>query len=347
MGLDLAGKSLARTVQSNAVTDPKDRAAILTEFSVILAAIFWGTNFAATKFAALSIPPLLLVAFRFCAGGLLMYGVLRLLEPESRLGRKDLFPMAALGCLGVGTAQTGFTFGLSMTSAASTGLIFSTAPVWGMLLGSVLGHERPTGRGVVGVALSIVGVGVVFYEGLGAGSTSLIGNLWVLLAAVSVGVYTVLSVPLLERHTPLTVATYPILFGGPFVLLLSSPQLLNLGWGARERGGVGGGRVVGGVRHRFRLRWVAEGHKPHRGQPDANLPIPDYSRGGRFGHRVFRREARGREGRRWGGHPSRGLLGSPSIGTGLLPSGAITFTAICPSPSRGSSEALETFRSGE
>jgi drug/metabolite transporter (DMT)-like permease len=161
-----------------------------------------------------------------------MYGGLRLLEPESRLGRKDLFPMAALGCLGVGTAQTGFTFGLSMTSAASTGLIFSTAPVWGMLLGSVLGHERPTGRGVVGVALSIVGVGVVFYEGLGAGSTSLIGNLWVLLAAVSVGVYTVLSVPLLERHTPLTVATYPILFGGPFVLLLSSPQLLNLGWGS-------------------------------------------------------------------------------------------------------------------
>ena len=232
MRLDLAGNRLARPVQSNAVTDPKDRAAILTEFSVILAAIFWGTNFAATKFAALSIPPLLLVAFRFCAGGLLMYGVLRLLEPESRLGRKDLFPMAALGCLGVGTAQTGFTFGLSMTSAASTGLIFSTAPVWGMLLGSVLGHERPTGRGVVGVALSIVGVGVVFYEGLGAGSTSLIGNLWVLLAAVSVGVYTVLSVPLLERHTPLTVATYPILFGGPFVLLLSSPQLLNLGWGS-------------------------------------------------------------------------------------------------------------------
>ena len=141
MGLDLAGNHPARTVQSIAVTDPKDRAAILTEFSVILAAIFWGTNFAATKFAALSIPPLLLVAFRFCAGGLLMYGGLRLLEPESRLGGKDLFPMVALGCLGVGTAQTGFTFGLSMTSAASTGLIFSTAPVWGMLL--TLGVNYP------------------------------------------------------------------------------------------------------------------------------------------------------------------------------------------------------------
>ena len=218
------------------MTDGKNKAAILTEISLILAAIFWGTNFAATKYAALFIPPLLLVAFRFCVGGLLMYGVLRLLEPHSRLGRKDILPMAALGCLGVATAQTGFTFGVHLTTAASTGLIFSTAPVWGMLLGSVLGHERPTGRGVLGVALSIVGVGIVFYEGLGAGGTSLIGNLWVLLAAVSVGVYAVLSVPLLERNTPLAVATYPILFGGPFVLLLSSPQVVDLGWG-----GVGAG----------------------------------------------------------------------------------------------------------
>ena len=220
----------------------KNKAAILTEVSLILAAVFWGTNFAATKFAALSIPPLLLVAFRFCVGGFLMYGVLKLLEPKSRLGRRDILPMAALGCLGVATAQTGFTFGVHLTTAASTGLIFSTAPVWGMLLASMLGQERPTGRGVLGVALSIVGVGVVFYEGLGAGGTSLIGNLWVLLAAVGVGVYAVLSVPLLERHTPLAVATYPILFGGPFVLLLSSPHLMGLGWGSV---GVGAWAAVG------------------------------------------------------------------------------------------------------
>jgi drug/metabolite transporter (DMT)-like permease len=214
------------------VAGREDRAAVLTEASLILAAVFWGTNFAATKFAALSIPPLLLVALRFCAGGLLMYGVLRLMEPRSSLGRKDLLPMAALGCFGVAGAQTGFTFGLSMTSAANTGLIFSTAPVWGMLLGSALGQERPTRRGILGVTLSILGVGVVFYEGLGAGSTSTLGNLWVLLAAVCVGGYSVLSMPLLERHTPLAVATYPILFGGPFVLLLSSPQLADLGWGS-------------------------------------------------------------------------------------------------------------------
>jgi hypothetical protein len=34
----------------------------------------------------------------------------------------------------------------------------------------------------------------------------------------------VLSMPVLERHSPLTVATYSLLFGGLIVLLLSSPE---------------------------------------------------------------------------------------------------------------------------
>ncbi len=108
----------------------KGGGAALTEVSLILAALFWGTNYAATKFAALSVPPLSIVALRFAVGGLLMYCVLRVLEPESRLGREDLLPMLGLGCLGVALGQTTFTFGVSMTTAANTGLIFATAPVW-------------------------------------------------------------------------------------------------------------------------------------------------------------------------------------------------------------------------
>jgi drug/metabolite transporter (DMT)-like permease len=41
---------------------------------------------------------------------------------------------------------------------------------------------------------------------------------------------------LLERYSPLAVATYPMLFGAPLVLLLASPDLTGLG-----RGGAGGG----------------------------------------------------------------------------------------------------------
>jgi drug/metabolite transporter (DMT)-like permease len=214
------------------VFDLKDRAAVATEVSLVLGATFWSLNFAATKYATATIPPMLLVALRFTVGGLLLLLVLRLLEPKSRLRRGDILPMAALGCCGVATAQTGFTFGVSLTSAGSTGLIFATAPVWGLLLGAILGLERPTWKGVIGLGLSIVGVALVVLEGLTSGHASFVGDLLVLIAAFFVGAYAVLSMPLLERYTPLAVATYPVLFGIPLLLFVSSPQMLSLEWGS-------------------------------------------------------------------------------------------------------------------
>lgn len=219
------------------MTDETGKAAALTEISLVLAAVFWGLNYVATKYAAEFIPPLLVVALRFNVGAFLLLGVLKLLESESKLARKDIFPMLGLGCFGVGVAQTAFTFGVSMTSAASTGLVFASAPVWGMLLGFVLGLERPTFRGVVGVGLCISGIVIVFYGGgSGTGDDSLAGNLLVLLAAAGVGAYTVLSMPMLDRYSPLSVATYPMLFGAPVVLLLSSPYLLGMDWASVNGG---------------------------------------------------------------------------------------------------------------
>ena len=217
-------------IETGAVSGVKDKGAMLTEISLILAAVFWGLNFAATKYAAQFIPPLLLVALRFTVGGLLMLYLLRLLEPATKLTPKDLLPMAGLGCVGVTISQVGFTFGISMTSAANTGLIFATSPVWGLLLGLALGLERPTFRGVVGVALSIVGVSIVFYEGLGAENTSLVGDFLVLLGGAGFGAYTVLSMLVLGRHSPLAVSTYSLLFGGIIVLLLSTPYSVGVEW---------------------------------------------------------------------------------------------------------------------
>ena len=219
------------------MTGEKGRAVVLTELSLVAAAVFWGSNYAATKYAAGHIPQLPIVAFRFAVGGLLLFLVLRLLEPESRLERKDVLPMVGLGCLAVTVAQTSFTYGVSLTSTANTGLVFATAPVWGLLLGFVLGLERPTRWGVLGVGLSIIGVGVVFREGLsGAEGASPVGDLLILVAAITVGAYTVLSMRLLERHSPLAVATYPTLFGAPFVLLLAAPGLASLDWPSVDGG---------------------------------------------------------------------------------------------------------------
>ncbi len=99
-----------------------------------------------------------------------------------------------------------------------------------MILGSALGLEKPTAWGVLGVALFILGVGIVVYDGLGAGDTSTLGDLLVLLASLCVGAYTVLSMPMLGRRSPLAVATYPTLFASPAAALLAVPYLPGLDW---------------------------------------------------------------------------------------------------------------------
>jgi drug/metabolite transporter (DMT)-like permease len=77
---------------------------------------------------------------------------------------------------------------------------------------------------------------MIVYQGLGASSTSLTGDLLVMGAAACWGSYAVLSLPLLERYSPLVVAAYTMLFGGLAALLIAVPGLLDVDWGAVSRG---------------------------------------------------------------------------------------------------------------
>ncbi|MGI8909904.1 MAG: DMT family transporter [Rubrobacteraceae bacterium] len=184
------------------------------ELSLLLTVFFFGTNFVAVKLVVEVVPPFLFAAARFTFAGLLLFLLLRLTEPESRLKRSDFLPVLGLGIVGITFTQSVFTVGVSLTTAANTALIYSTAPVWGMLLGFFLALERPRLSGVAGVVLCLIGVGAVVYGGLELGGTSLLGDVLILAAAICWGSYTMLSIGLLRRYSPLAVAAYPMVLGG-------------------------------------------------------------------------------------------------------------------------------------
>jgi len=208
---------------------------MLTEASLLLAVFFLGTNPVAVKLAVLEVPPLPFVAIRFVLAGLVVLGLALLLGRDGP-GRSDLLRMAGVGFVGVGMNNVAFTFGVSMTTASDTALIYAAVPIWGILLGLALGFERPTLWGVLGVALAFLGVGVVVYGGLGGGGgTSIVGDLLVVVATMCWGSYAVLSLPLLRSYSPLVVAGYTMLFGGLAALLLAVPGLLDVDWEAVSR----------------------------------------------------------------------------------------------------------------
>ena len=215
------------------------RTSPLFEASLLATAVFLGTNPVAVKFAVGYIPPMPFVTMRFVLAGLVLWGILRLFDPKGGLERSDFWAMAGLGLVGIALNNLLFTHGVSMTSASNTALVVATAPLWGMLLAFVLGWERPKLKGIVGVGLALLGVAVIVYRGLGDSGASLSGDLLVMGAAACWGSYAVLSLPLLERYSPLAVAAYSMLFGGLAVLPLASVQLPGADWGAVSPGGWG------------------------------------------------------------------------------------------------------------
>ncbi len=213
------------------VREERRRASAWVEVSLLLTVFFFGTNFVAVKLVVSHVPPLLFAASRFTLAGVVLWLFLRFTEPGSRLKRGDFLPILGLGIIGVTLTQSVFTIGVSLTTAANTALIYSTAPVWGMLLGFTLGFEKPRLTGVLGVALCLAGVGAIVYGGLDLGGTSLLGDFLILCAAMFWGSYTVLSLGLLRRYSPLAVATYPMILGGlaAFPLALFGPGGLHIG----------------------------------------------------------------------------------------------------------------------
>jgi drug/metabolite transporter (DMT)-like permease len=162
------------------------------------------------------------------------------LGKKNRLRREDFLAVLGLGVVGITLTQTVFTLGVSVTTAANTALVYSTAPVWGMLLGFFLGLERPRLQGILGIGLSLLGVGFIVYGGLEFAGTSLVGDALILAAAVFWGSYTVLSLSLLERYSPLALAAYAMTLGGlaAFPLAAFDPGGFDVGpldgltWGA-------------------------------------------------------------------------------------------------------------------
>jgi drug/metabolite transporter (DMT)-like permease len=218
----------------------KRRASPLVEGSLLLTVFFFGTNFTAVKLVVESVPPILFAATRFTLAGLLLLPLALFFGSEGRLSRQDLLPMLGLGFVGVTLTQSVFTVGVGLTTAANTALVYSTAPVWGMLLAFALGWERPRVSGVLGISLCLFGVGAIVYGSLDFAGTSLVGDALILAAAVFWGSYTVLTLSFLWRYSAVAVAAYAMTLGGlaAFPLAALDPSPLNLAaldgltWGA-------------------------------------------------------------------------------------------------------------------
>jgi drug/metabolite transporter (DMT)-like permease len=185
---------------------------------LLLTALLWGGNFAAIKLLLRDLEPLDAVFIR--GAGAAIFFALALLatrHPRLRMPREDWIRLVAIGIIGVTILNLAVLFGQSMLPASLASLIVTSNPVFTALISRLALGEPLTPRKIAGIALAFVGLVIVLQwggvgsEGFGLGRLQ--GVLILMIAPFSWAIYTVLSKPLLARHSSVHVAAYSTIIG--------------------------------------------------------------------------------------------------------------------------------------
>ena len=159
---------------------------------IVLFCLLWSYAFVAGKIGVTYCPPLILLAARFSAAGILILGFTALRGERWSLSLRDTLVFALIGvannALYLGLGYTG----LKSVSAGLGGLIVSANPVFTAVFAALLLNERLTWRKVFGLFLGVLGVGLIVWHRLSVGTDSLHGILFTFASLASIVAGTIL-----------------------------------------------------------------------------------------------------------------------------------------------------------
>lgn len=144
--------------------------------------LLWSSAFAVGKMAIADCPPLIFLATRFLAAGVLMLGLAAVGGLRWTLSKRDVVVFAVLGLanqaiyLGIGFIA------LKTVSAGLAALIISANPIVTAVLAVLLLGERMTWRKLIGLLLGLGGVAYIVQSRLTLGTDQLSG---IVLSAVA------------------------------------------------------------------------------------------------------------------------------------------------------------------
>ncbi|WP_031464805.1 DMT family transporter [Sciscionella sediminilitoris] len=170
---------------------------------LVLAALCWGTQATAAKYALGGLGPAAVLLAGLLGANLVLWplALLRGLRPPERIGRYFL-----LGLLEPGLAYGLLTVGLGYTTATNASLLNATESCFVVLLSAIFLGERLGIRAVAGLLLSCAGV--LALQGIGANVHGNLGDVLVVLGALSAALYSLPARGAARTTDALSMTTY-------------------------------------------------------------------------------------------------------------------------------------------
>jgi drug/metabolite transporter (DMT)-like permease len=197
----------------------------------------WASNFVLGRTLREEIGPLMLTTSRVAVASLFFAVILGRSAVKERLLLRHWALLTAMALTGV----LGFPFllyrGLQLTTATDAVLINATGPLMTAVLAAILLRERLFPRHVLGGVITFFGVALIVsggsFERLHQWHVN-VGDLYILLAVVLWGLYSVISRKATRTRTVFSVTTISTWIGLPFFLgaaaVGSEPATINWSW---------------------------------------------------------------------------------------------------------------------
>jgi len=146
-----------------------------SRWSVILAFglvyLFWGSTYLGIDIAVQTIPPALMCALRFSVAGVVMLAVCAATGRRIFYSPKQIALASIVGLLLLMGGNLTLSYAELTVSTGLAALIIAITPLWFLVLDTLLlGDHHISRRGKVGLALGIVGLFVLVWPQLQAGS---------------------------------------------------------------------------------------------------------------------------------------------------------------------------------
>ena len=211
-----------------------------TDLALVGLSVIWGINFSVIKIALREFEPLAFNALRFVLASSTLYVLLRLRGAVPLPARRHWIRVGFLGLLANVVYQLLFIYGVEATLAGNAALMLATTPVWTLILASVSGSEH---HGLIvwgGVLATLGGMALVVLGGdggVGFGEGLLMGDLLLVLAAITWAAYTVGTQELTREYGALAVTSWTLWVGTIGLVALSATSLWSTEWGVISRVG--------------------------------------------------------------------------------------------------------------
>ncbi len=176
---------------------------------IILAVIFWGTSFIATKVALEELDPETIISLRLILASILLTFSALVTKKKFDVNLKNHGSIFILACIAVFHLWIQVT-GLKYTTAANTGWIIGTAPIFMAIFAAIFFREKISLLQSGGIIIAIFGLLLLVSKGDFI-SIDLIknkGDLLVLGSAFTWGVYSTVNKKISLSYSPLMTILY-------------------------------------------------------------------------------------------------------------------------------------------